>query len=110
MQAYASELDLVNSHKDEVSGLSAEQIKKEAADFRSHASELKTEKEILNELWQIAPRVFALAREAAKRTIGQFHYDVQVVGGFVLAKGKIAEMKTGEGKTLTATLPLALYA
>ncbi len=56
------------------------------------------------------PRVFALVREAAKRTLGQRHFDVQLVGGIVLHQGKIAEMKTGEGKTLVATLPLSLNA
>ncbi len=51
---------------------------------------------------------FAAVREAAKRTIGLRHYDVQLIGGIVLHQGKIAEMKTGEGKTLVATLPLYL--
>jgi preprotein translocase subunit SecA len=110
LETYSKELNLVNSYKEEVSKFSEEQIKKEIADFRLRISDLKTEKEILDELQNIAPRVFALTREAAKRTIGQFHYDVQVIGGFVLSSGKIAEMKTGEGKTLTATLPLALFA
>jgi preprotein translocase subunit SecA len=57
-----------------------------------------------------AEEVFALVREAARRTLGQRHYDVQLIGGFVLHEGKIAEMKTGEGKTLVATLPSALNA
>ena len=51
---------------------------------------------------------FALTREAGKRTLGQRHYDVQLIGGMVLHDGSIAEMKTGEGKTLTATLPIVL--
>ena len=58
----------------------------------------------------ILPEAFALVREAAKRTIGQRHYDVQLIGGMVLHQGKVAEMKTGEGKTLVATLPLYLNA
>ncbi|MCX7733364.1 MAG: preprotein translocase subunit SecA [bacterium] len=58
----------------------------------------------------ILPEYFALVREAAKRTIGKRHFDVQILGGIVLFEGKIAEMKTGEGKTLVATLPLALTA
>ena len=58
----------------------------------------------------ILPEAFALVREAARRTLGQRHYDVQLMGGIVLHQGKIAEMKTGEGKTLTATLPLYLNA
>ncbi len=58
----------------------------------------------------LLPEAFAVVREAAKRTIGQRHYDVQVMGGVALHQGKIAEMKTGEGKTLVATLPLYLNA
>ncbi len=63
--------------------------------------------EILNE---ILPEAFAAVREAAKRTLGQRHYDVQLIGGIVLYRGQIAEMRTGEGKTLVATLPLYLNA
>lgn len=59
---------------------------------------------------QILPEAFALTREAAKRTIGQRHYDVQLLGGLMLHQGKIAEMRTGEGKTLVATLPAYLNA
>ena len=58
----------------------------------------------------LLPEAFAAVREASRRTLGQRHYDVQLMGGIVLYEGKIAEMKTGEGKTLTATLPLYLYA
>ena len=58
----------------------------------------------------VMPEAFALVREAAKRTLGQRHYDVQLIGGMVLHQGKIAEMKTGEGKTLVATLPSFLNA
>ncbi len=57
---------------------------------------------------EILPRAFAAVREAAKRSLGLRHYDVQMIGGMVLHQGKIAEMKTGEGKTLVATLPLYL--
>ena len=71
-------------------------------------------KEIINveqeELDEILPEAFAAVREASKRTIGLRHYDVQLVGGMVLHSGTIAEMKTGEGKTLVATLPLYLNA
>ncbi len=65
------------------------------------------EQRVLND---ILPQAFALVREAAVRTIGQRHFDVQLMGGIVLHQGSIAEMKTGEGKTLTATLPLYLNA
>ena len=58
----------------------------------------------------ILPAAFALVREAARRTIGQRHFDVQMIGGIALHQGKIAEMKTGEGKTLVATLPVFLNA
>ncbi len=61
-------------------------------------------------LGEILPEAFALVREAAVRTIGQRHFDVQLIGGVMLHQGKISEMKTGEGKTLTATLPLYLNA
>jgi preprotein translocase subunit SecA len=54
----------------------------------------------------LLPEAFAVVREAAKRTLGQRHFDVQMVGGMVLHAGRIAEMKTGEGKTLVATLPV----
>ncbi|HTX92989.1 MAG TPA: hypothetical protein VMC09_17385 [Anaerolineales bacterium] len=67
----------------------------------------KVEQEVLDE---ILPEAFATVREAAKRTIGQRHFDVQMIGGIVLHQGKIAEMRTGEGKTLVATLPLYLNA
>ena len=59
---------------------------------------------------ELLPEAFAAVREASRRVLGQRHYDVQLMGGIVLYEGKIAEMKTGEGKTLTATLPLYLYA
>src|SRR5437588_11458290 len=58
----------------------------------------------------LLPESFALTREASKRTLGQRHFDVQLIGGMVLHDGSIAEMKTGEGKTLTATLPIVLNA
>ena len=63
-----------------------------------------------DELYEILPEAFAAVREASKRTIGLRHYDVQLIGGMVLHNGTIAEMKTGEGKTLVATLPLYLNA
>jgi len=110
LEKYSKQLDLVNQYTDEVAGLSQEAMKEEIANLRTEIAKLETEKEIFTKLKEIGPRVFALAREAAKRSMGQFHYDVQIAGGFALAEGKIAEMKTGEGKTLTATLPIALYA
>ncbi len=72
------------------------------------ARELKDEEARV--MQELLPRAFAAVREAARRTIGLRHYDVQLIGGMVLHDGKIAEMKTGEGKTLVATLPLYLNA
>ncbi|MGC8604991.1 MAG: preprotein translocase subunit SecA, partial [Desulfomonilaceae bacterium] len=66
---------------------------------------LKSEKDTLDDL---APEAFALVREASIRTLGMRHFDVQLIGGLVLHQGKIAEMKTGEGKTLAATLAVYL--
>ncbi|KKR32179.1 MAG: Protein translocase subunit SecA [Candidatus Falkowbacteria bacterium GW2011_GWF2_39_8] len=65
---------------------------------------------VVKKIDEILPEAFAAIREAAKRVIGKRHYDVQLLGGIVLHRGQIAEMKTGEGKTLVATLPLYLNA
>ncbi len=108
-KAYRKELDVINGFKEEIAALSDEQVREEVAKFKVDLAGLE-DKELFAKLEEIRPRVFALTREAAKRSIGQFHYDVQVMGGIALSEGKIAEMKTGEGKTLTATLPLVLYA
>ncbi len=79
------------------------------SDFKEKTLNLK--KNVQNgslSLDKIIPEAFALVREAAKRTLGERHYDVQLAGGLMLHKGKIAEMKTGEGKTLVSTLPAYL--
>ncbi len=107
---YQAELDKINNLKNEIEGLSDEQIKAEIAEFKAELSKITDNNQVFKKLIEIRPRVFALTREAAKRSIGQFHYDVQVIGGLVLSEGRIAEMKTGEGKTLTATLPMVLFA
>ncbi len=107
---YASEIAKINSYADEIAALSDEQIKEEIQGYKAELTEIKDQDKIFKKLAELRPRVFALTREAAKRAIGQFHYDVQLAGGIALADGKIAEMKTGEGKTLTATLPIALFA
>lgn len=80
------------------------------ADFSTKTNEFRERIAQGTSLDDILPEAYALVREAARRAIGQRHYDVQLVGGIVLHSGKIAEMKTGEGKTLTATLPLYLNA
>jgi preprotein translocase subunit SecA len=81
-----------------------------ASAIHAKADELRARAEDGEELDDLLAECFALTRVAAKRTIGMRHFDVQLVGGIVLHQGKIAEMKTGEGKTLVATLPLVLNA
>ena len=95
---------------DKINSLEADFEKIQDADLKSKTAEFK---EILTKggiLDDILPEAFALAREGAKRTLNQRHYDVQLIGGIILHKGQIAEMKTGEGKTLVATLPVYLNA
>src|SRR6476469_8973430 len=78
------------------------------AELRSEADELRERARNGESLDDLLPEAFSLVREAARRTIGQRHFDVQLIGGMVLHSGAIAEMKTGEGKTLTAPLPIFL--
>jgi preprotein translocase subunit SecA len=80
------------------------------AELRSEADELRQRAANGEPLDDLLPESFALTREAARRTIGQRHFDVQLIGGMILHDGAIAEMRTGEGKTLTATLPIVLNA
>ncbi|MFP3880093.1 MAG: preprotein translocase subunit SecA [Dehalococcoidia bacterium] len=80
------------------------------AELRARTDEFKARLAEGESLDEILPEAYAAVREAAKRTMGQRHFDVQLMGGMVLHQGKIAEMKTGEGKTLVATLPLYLNA
>ncbi|HRN78317.1 MAG TPA: preprotein translocase subunit SecA [Candidatus Dependentiae bacterium] len=93
----------INALEPSISKLTDEQLGEKTNEFRKQLSQGKTLDDIL-------PEAFACVREAAKRTLGQRHFDVQLMGGIVLHQGKIAEMKTGEGKTLTATLALYLNA
>jgi preprotein translocase subunit SecA len=79
-------------------------------DFPKHTNELKERLNKGETLDDILPEAFAMVREVAKRTRGERHYDVQIIGGYAMHKGRIAEMKTGEGKTLVATLPMYLNA
>jgi preprotein translocase subunit SecA len=96
-------LKSINSFSEEMKKLSDEGIKKKTEEFRERVKKGESLDEIL-------PEGFALVREAATRVIGECHFDVQLLGGIVLHRGKIAEMKTGEGKTLTSTLPIFLNA
>src|SRR4051812_39139489 len=93
----------INDFEAEMELLEDEEIKEEYDKLRERAADGESLDDLL-------AHCFALTREAAKRGLGQRHYDVQLIGGMVLHDGSIAEMKTGEGKTLTATLPIALNA
>jgi len=96
-------VDEINNLEAKVQTLSDEQLLQESSKLRELAQSGKNLDELL-------PYAFALVREAAKRTLNQRHFDVQLMAGIVLHQGKIAEMKTGEGKTLAATLPAYLNA
>jgi len=95
-------LNQVNSHKDQMSNMSDEELKAQTPKFRAMLEKGSTLKDIL-------PEAFATVRESSKRVLKMEHFDVQIIGGLVLFDGKIAEMKTGEGKTLTAALPMYLH-
>ncbi len=96
-------VDEVNAVDTEFSALTDEALRQKTAEFKTRLAAGETLDDIL-------PEAFAVVREASKRTIGLRHFDVQLIGGAVLHQGKIAEMKTGEGKTLVATLPIYLNA
>ena len=117
---YSSIADQINSLEKEFELLSDDELRAKTEEFRERIAEsvgdvdgldeqeqFKAEQEALSE---ILPEAFAAVREASKRTIGLRHYDVQMIGGVALHRGSIAEMRTGEGKTLVATLPVYLNA
>ncbi len=93
----------INSLEPQFQELSAEQLRAKTAEFRDRFAAGET-------LGELLPEAFAAVREASQRTIGLRHYDVQLIGGIILHQGKVVEMRTGEGKTLVATLPLYLNA
>ena len=95
-------IEAINNKESEIKSLTEADFKEKTFNFKKNAQNgtLKIE--------DIIPETFALVREAAKRTLGERHYDVQLAGGLILNSGKIAEMKTGEGKTLVSTLPAYL--
>jgi preprotein translocase subunit SecA len=105
-----SEIRQLHPIVDEVNNLEPEFENLSQQDLRQLMNELREEYEDDDDLEDFLPQVFAAVREATKRTIGQRHYDVQIMGGIALHEGKIAEMKTGEGKTQTAALAIALNA
>ena len=100
-KAYQKRAEAINRFEPEMEALSDEEIREEADSLRERARNGESLDDLL-------PEAFALTREASRRSTGQRHYDVQLIGGMVLHDGAIAEMRTGEGKTLTATLPVFL--
>ena len=93
----------INAQEEGLNALSDEQLKAKTGEFKQRLADGAT-------LDQLLPESFAVVREAGKRVMGMRHFDVQLIGGMTLHEGKIAEMKTGEGKTLVATLPVYLNA
>jgi preprotein translocase subunit SecA len=111
-------VDQISAYEPELEALSDEALRAKTDQFRQRLSDelegiedeqeqREVERALLDDM---LPEAFAVVREAAKRTIGQRHFDVQMIGGVILHQGKIVEMRTGEGKTLLATLPIYLNA
>ncbi|EAH8152472.1 preprotein translocase subunit SecA [Campylobacter lari] len=104
VKKYLKRVAQINALESKYQNLSDDELKQKFIDFKTQIQkEEKTLDQILND-------VFAIVREVGKRTLNMRHFDVQLIGGMVLHEGKIAEMKTGEGKTLVATLPVVLNA
>lgn len=95
----------VNLLEEEITQLSDDELAGKTKEFRALLDKANNDDEINQILDDILPEAFAVVREASRRVLGMRHFDVQILGGIVLHKGQIAEMKTGEGKTLVATLP-----
>jgi preprotein translocase subunit SecA len=104
LKRYQSRVPAIASHEAALQALSDEALQGKTAEFRARLASGK------EELDDLLPEAFAVVREAARRVLGMRHFDVQMIGGMVLHEGRIAEMKTGEGKTLVATLPVYLNA
>lgn len=104
VKKYLKKVSLINSIEPELQSLSDDELKQR---FNLIKNAVKDQKSDIND---VLPEVFAITREASKRVLGMRHFDVQLIGGMVLHDGKIAEMKTGEGKTLVATLAVVLNA
>ena len=103
LKAYQRRVPAINALEPAMQALSDEALRAKTAEFRERLAGGATLDELL-------PEAFAAVREASRRVLGLRHFDVQLIGGMVLHEGKIAEMKTGEGKTLVATLPVYLNA
>jgi preprotein translocase subunit SecA len=102
------DVDEINRLEPEVSAQSDDELRRRIAEWKEKLSAIEDREQREEAMLEILPQVFAVVREASKRTIGQRHFDVQLIGGMILHQGRIAEMKTGEGKTLVATLPAVL--
>src|SRR5262245_29659316 len=120
IEQFSGIADQINALEPQFEALSDDELRAKTAAFKDRVAKLignveglderdqfKAEQDALNE---ILPEAFAAVREASKRTIGLRHYDVQLIGGIALHRGSIAEMRTGEGKSLVATLPIYLNA
>ncbi|MEO2068349.1 MAG: preprotein translocase subunit SecA [Desulfurobacteriaceae bacterium] len=103
-------VEKINDLEKEFEKKSKEDLQALTNKWKEELSKIEDDKEKFKYMDKILPEAFAAVREAAKRTLGMRHYDVQLMGGIVLHQGKIAEMRTGEGKTLVATLPVYLNA
>lgn len=104
-------VERINAFESSLEKLSQEELKAKTLQFKERINKKNnSDKELSEVLDEILPEAFAVVREAAKRTLKQRHFDVQLLGGLALYQGGIAEMKTGEGKTLVATLPAYLMA
>src|SRR5262249_6257737 len=103
LKSFQARVPPINALEPQFEALTDEELRAKTQEFRERLAAGETLDDLL-------PEAFATVREAAKRTLGQRHFDVQLVGGMVLHSGKISEMKTGEGKTLVATLPAYLNA
>ncbi len=110
LKRYQPIVEEINLLEEEVSKLTDDELRNETHNLKSKVSlELNIKKQ-KDQLQEILPKAFAIVREASKRVLEMRHFDVQLIGGMVLHEGQIAEMKTGEGKTLVATLPCYLNA
>ncbi|MEI6462725.1 MAG: SEC-C metal-binding domain-containing protein [bacterium] len=129
---YMKKIQPVNELEESISKMSFEEMRKRVSEMRSELKPImdrlsdsdldsihtikdrknmnKVELELKDKLFEFLPEMFAFVREVAKRKFNRRHFDVQLIGGYVLSEGKISELKTGEGKTQVAWLPLALYA
>lgn len=105
LQPYIAEINLL---EEDTKKLTDDEMRAKTASFKEMLAKATTKEEKDTILDEILPEAFALVREAGVRVLGMRHYDVQLLGGIVLHTGQIAEMKTGEGKTLVATLPAYL--